>query len=192
MGQKCCTYFNNEVPTEFTNHPMDKFNKPNKPNKNIDLLILLSGVNEIIKIQRAFRRFKKRKNLRLKNHKNIIEVIPEEEEYGKNTKGIINNEIDFDFSKKKIIEKNSTSIKNNDHESQQINILFEDGTRYEGEWKLDKPEGKGKISFYDGSTFEGIFKNGKINGYGKCHLSNKFELEGNWHKNKLNGYGELI
>ena len=38
-------------------------------------------------------------------------------------------------------------------------LEFSDGTKYEGEFKDDKYNGKWKISYSDGITYEGDFKN---------------------------------
>ena len=38
---------------------------------------------------------------------------------------------------------------------------------YEGEWKDDKPEGRGSIIFNNGEYFEGEFMHGKADGIGR-------------------------
>ena len=71
---------------------------------------------------------------------------------------------------------------------------------FEGEWKNNRPDGKGKITYSDGKTAEGIFKDGKIwdgTGYaqewvfpdkGKSYLC---KYEGEWKNGKYCGSGEL-
>ena len=39
---------------------------------------------------------------------------------------------------------------------------------YEGEWKMGKLDGHGKLVFPSGASYEGQFKSGKLDGQGKC------------------------
>ena len=48
-----------------------------------------------------------------------------------------------------------------------VGIMFwEDGTKYEGQFKLDQPHGKGRKIFSNGEYYIGHFAYGKANGYG--------------------------
>jgi len=34
--------------------------------------------------------------------------------------------------------------------------VYKDGTRYDGNWKLDKKNGKGKMTYIDGAVYSGM------------------------------------
>ena len=40
-------------------------------------------------------------------------------------------------------------------------MCYNDGSRYEGDWKNDKKQGKGIIFYNNGSRYEGDWKNDK-------------------------------
>jgi len=44
--------------------------------------------------------------------------------------------------------------------------LWENGTKYMGEWKDGKRHGQGNMTYHDGSKFVGKWKNGKRHGQG--------------------------
>lgn len=44
--------------------------------------------------------------------------------------------------------------------------VWEDGSRYEGEWINDRACGKGKLVHGNGDVYEGEWKDDKANGYG--------------------------
>lgn len=48
------------------------------------------------------------------------------------------------------------------------------GARYEGDWKNNKREGRGKMFGSDGKNYEGDFKDNKKEGFGT--LDNKVDL----------------
>ena len=45
-------------------------------------------------------------------------------------------------------------------------MIYSDGAKYEGKWKLDKADGEGKFWHTDGDIYEGQWKNSKAEGYG--------------------------
>ena len=44
--------------------------------------------------------------------------------------------------------------------------IWENGTKYMGEWKDGKKHGQGTVTFYNGMKYVGEFKDGKQNGQG--------------------------
>ena len=71
---------------------------------------------------------------------------------------------------------------------------YNNGDKFEGEWKKDKKEGKGKIIYEKNrkeEIFKGIFINDKIEGEGIFHFKNKEKFIGNF-KNKTLMNGQLI
>jgi hypothetical protein len=53
------------------------------------------------------------------------------------------------------------------------NIIYRDGSIYEGYWKNDKANGRGILISSAGNIYEGEFKNGKANGFGKFSFKKK-------------------
>ena len=69
--------------------------------------------------------------------------------------------------------------------------LKTDKIHYEGEFKYDKFNGKGKLIFIkQGHEYEGEFKNNEINGIGVFKWSNGEIYEGEMTNGKMNGYGK--
>ena len=68
--------------------------------------------------------------------------------------------------------------------------IWIDGSRYEGYWKNDKANIKGKLIHSDGAIYEGEFKDDKANGYGKYIHNVGSKFEGNWENDKQSGYGK--
>ena len=63
--------------------------------------------------------------------------------------------------------------------------------QYEGEFKYDKFNGKGKLIFVkQGHEYEGEFKNNEINGIGVFKWKNGDIYEGEMTNGKMNGYGK--
>jgi len=62
---------------------------------------------------------------------------------------------------------------------------------YEGEFKIGKREGKGKLTFSDGNYYEGEFKNDKFEGEGYFKYKDGREYNGYWKNNEMNGKGEF-
>jgi len=73
-----------------------------------------------------------------------------------------------------------------------------DGSRYEGYWKNDKANIKGKLIHADGDIYEGIIKrfsigdwsNDKAHGLGTYTHTDGAKYEGNWKEDKQDGYGK--
>ena len=62
---------------------------------------------------------------------------------------------------------------------------------YEGDFKYDKFNGKGKLEFVkEGHSYEGEFKNNEINGIGIFKWNNGDVYEGEMTNGKMNGYGK--
>lgn len=64
-----------------------------------------------------------------------------------------------------------------------------DGATYEGEWKDDVAQGKGKLIHPDGDIYYGEWKNDKANGYGVYHHANGTKYIGEWMDDKQHGKG---
>ena len=62
---------------------------------------------------------------------------------------------------------------------------------YNGDWKNDKKEGEGTLNFTDGTEYTGYFKNNQFNGEGKMIWKNGFSYQGNFLNNCLHGKGYL-
>ena len=63
--------------------------------------------------------------------------------------------------------------------------------QYEGEWVLDKMQGKGAARFSDGSSYEGEFLDGKFSGIGKFIWKIGHVYIGAWKDGKMEGEGEF-
>jgi len=70
--------------------------------------------------------------------------------------------------------------------------LWENGTKYMGEWKDGKKHGQGTFTSPDGSRYVGEFKDGKKHGQGTFSLSGSKIYEGKWKNGKFNGKGTFI
>ena len=66
-------------------------------------------------------------------------------------------------------------------------MKYNNGGIYNGNWKDDKLDGKGKYIFRDGSSYEGEFCKGSREGWGKMTCKNGDVYEGNWMKDKITG-----
>jgi len=77
-------------------------------------------------------------------------------------------------------------------------MTYNDGSKYDGQWKNDKKKGRGIFisSLYNnddddafGIRYEGEFNNDNFEGRGICKYSNGDIYEGEWKKNKQYGWG---
>ena len=74
---------------------------------------------------------------------------------------------------------------------------FNNGAKYDGQWRNDKKNGKGIFTsshYYNckntvGMKYEGEFKDDKFNGYGVTNYTNGDKYEGEWKNNKQYGKG---
>jgi len=76
--------------------------------------------------------------------------------------------------------------------------LWENGTKYMGEWKDGKRHGQGNMTYHDGSKFVGKWKDGKKHGQGTDTYGDGRKYVGEWkdgykwnieYKNK---YGQIL
>jgi len=68
--------------------------------------------------------------------------------------------------------------------------IWKDGSRYEGYWKNDKANIKGKLIHADGDIYEGEWEDDKANGYGIYTHIDGATYEGNWKEDKQDGEGK--
>ena len=66
------------------------------------------------------------------------------------------------------------------------------GEIYEGEFRDDNINGKGKWSYPDGRINDGIFVKCKKSGHGWINWVNGDVYTGEWKNNKINGKGKYI
>ena len=79
-------------------------------------------------------------------------------------------------------------------------MIYNNGSKYEGQWRNDKKNGKGiffSSHYFDcknkvGMKYEGEFLNDKIEGFGIGTYSNGDIYEGEWKNNKQYGKGTVI
>ena len=70
-------------------------------------------------------------------------------------------------------------------------IIFEDGTQYEGEIHQNKISGKGKYTFPSGAIYEGYLLNGLRHGIGKYRSPEGITYEGEWKNGLKDGIGTM-
>jgi len=58
--------------------------------------------------------------------------------------------------------------------------LWENGTKYMGEWKDGKRHGQGNMTYHDGSKFVGKWKDGKKHGQGTDTYGDGRKYVGEW------------
>jgi len=58
--------------------------------------------------------------------------------------------------------------------------VWPDGARYEGEWRDNKANGKGKFWHADGDIYDGEWFDDKANGQGEYTHTNGAKYEGTW------------
>lgn len=63
------------------------------------------------------------------------------------------------------------------------------GSVYDGEWREDVMSGRGTFKWPDGSIYVGSWKDGKRNGSGILQASDGFIYDGNWVDNAMDGRG---
>lgn len=67
--------------------------------------------------------------------------------------------------------------------------VYEDGSKYSGEFSEGEKDGFGKLTYSDGTYYEGQFKNNVIEGEGVFHGRNH-RYEGGWQNGKMHGAGK--
>ena len=77
--------------------------------------------------------------------------------------------------------------------------MCSNGDYYTGDWRDDKPNGRGRAVYNDRSIYEGIFKDGKPHGFGTMIVPNRrpnsqieHKYQGNWSYGLLNDHGTEI
>ena len=70
-----------------------------------------------------------------------------------------------------------------------ISKIYEDGSKYVGEFKDGKYNGQGTFYFEDGSRYVGEWKDGKKSGRGTLNYENGSKYSGEWQNDKRNGRG---
>ena len=184
-------------------------------NINDDFLITENETSKIIKIQSIYRRYISKKNFN-KNLKplflkNQIELFNDlYEKYMKFNTKLAESLIGYKFDKSKIEKRENEKILNtliliNPNEliknfySGEVDIennrngygirLFNDGTKYEGEWEKNDFTGFGRIIKSNGDLFEGNFQKGKIYGYGIKKKLNGYVYQGDFLNGMKDGFG---
>ena len=66
-------------------------------------------------------------------------------------------------------------------------ITFADGSKYEGEWKDNQPNGQGKLTLADGGKYAGKWKDDQPHGQGKLTRPDGSKLIGQWKDGKQHG-----
>ncbi len=100
---------------------------------------------------------------------------------GKGTITFINNMKYHGLMKNGLLESGPTKEK--------CQIIFPDGTKYEGEIHQNKITGKGRYIFPSGSTYEGNLLNGLRHGEGKYASPEGITYEGEWKNGLKDGKG---
>ena len=62
---------------------------------------------------------------------------------------------------------------------------------YEGEFKDDRPDGKGVFTYVNGDKYDGQFARGLKNGYGMEYFANGFMYEGQYKNGRAEGEGTM-
>ena len=68
-------------------------------------------------------------------------------------------------------------------------MIWKTGQVYEGEWSNNLKEGKGIETYTDGAKYEGNFKNSKFEGKGVLYYANGDRYEGDFKNNNRHGSG---
>ena len=69
--------------------------------------------------------------------------------------------------------------------------VWPDNAKYEGEWRENKANGRGKFWHADGDIYEGEWEDDKANGFGIYIHVNGAQYEGYWKNNLKHGEGKL-
>ena len=167
---------------------MKKINIENSKEIYENIIFLLS-LNELKLDKRNFDEFLKNKNNYIIN--------------GNKYKGnIIDGKGEMDYfigkyeGKGKIIIFNDGIYKGilKDSKKECINgkMIYNNGDKFEGEFKNEIKEGKGKMIYKNGDIYEGEFKNDKREGNGKMNYKNRDIYEGEYKNDEREGNGKMI
>ena len=75
---------------------------------------------------------------------------------------------------------------------EQVNIIFPDGSKYEGEWKNGKQNGQGTFTDHKLGKYVGEHKDGLPHGQGVFISADGRQYNGEWKEGKLDGQGTWI
>lgn len=93
----------------------------------------------------------------------------------------------FEFSDKSVYK----GYFNKDWQKEGFGVLyFPDGGMYEGFFRGNLMDGRGRLINQEGFLYEGEFTNNKANGYGKYISIEGVTYKGQWKDEKQHGYGE--
>jgi hypothetical protein len=67
-----------------------------------------------------------------------------------------------------------------------------DGSIYEGYWRKDKANGRGRLIHADGDVYTGDWKDDKAHGYGVYNHTDGAKYEGDWLEDKQHGEGKEV
>ena len=131
-----------------------------------------------------------------KNQK-IKSNIPQNKTNQKISNNIIDKTATFNYVIKKYSNGTYKGYISNEKRERTGIMLFDNGAKYEGQWKNDKKNGKGVFTsshYFDcknfvGMKYEGEFKDDKFEGYGITTYTNGDKYEGEWKNNKQYGKG---
>ena len=65
-----------------------------------------------------------------------------------------------------------------------LNLILKDGSMYEGWWRDNKANGKGRLIHADGDIYDGNWKDDKAHGYGVYSHLDGARYEGYWKEDK--------
>ena len=71
-------------------------------------------------------------------------------------------------------------------------MYYNNGDKYDGEWKNDLREGKGIMKYNNGDIYDGYWKNDKKDGKGIMINNNGDKYDGYWKNNLREGKGFLM
>ena len=71
-------------------------------------------------------------------------------------------------------------------------MQYDNGDKFEGEWRNNKINGIGTLFFRNGDIYNGNFKDGQFEGFGILSLRNGSKYEGLFSKNKKNGIFDVL
>ena len=66
-----------------------------------------------------------------------------------------------------------------------------DGSKYEGDWKNDKANGKGRYVHANGSVYTGNWKDNQAHGLGVLACKDGSEYRGRWVDDTMHGFGKV-
>lgn len=67
--------------------------------------------------------------------------------------------------------------------------IWDDGAKYDGDWKFDQANGYGTFYYIDGDIYQGQWENDKANGEGTYYNVDGATYQGEWKDDLQDGYG---